>query len=183
MIMLGSKPAGRHTEQHDIFFGIASSLKELIPNIRTFWPEAGDKVHVDAWREVTNVDGYKVKVSLRTESDSSPFKKLRQLFFINLGGYREKVFAEQHFNLLCVNEDKASALKKAKETLFFRFNHFGVAAAHVDDKYGIDVDDIDEIADILPYEHRENYKIDLIPSLDFTEDEIHLGYLSLNLIA
>ena len=33
MIMLGCRPEGRYTEQHDIFFGIGTSLKELIPNM------------------------------------------------------------------------------------------------------------------------------------------------------
>ncbi len=183
MIMLGSKPAGRHTEQHDIFFGIASSLKELVPNIKRFWPEGGAKIHIDAWREVTKVDDYKLNVSLRTETDSLSLRKPLRLFFINFGGYQENVFAEKHFNLLSVNEDKASALKAAKEALFFRFNLFWAEASHIDDKYGIDVDDIDEVEDILSDEQRGKYKIDLIRATDFTEDEIHLGYLKLNLTA
>ncbi|MGN6440105.1 MAG: DUF1543 domain-containing protein [Agriterribacter sp.] len=33
MLLLGCKPAGRHTEQHDVFFGIGASLKDLIPDI------------------------------------------------------------------------------------------------------------------------------------------------------
>ena len=33
MVMLGCTPEGRFTEQHDIFFGIGYSLKELIPKI------------------------------------------------------------------------------------------------------------------------------------------------------
>ena len=38
MVMLGCTPKGRFTEQHDIFFGIGNSLKELIPNMKAFWP-------------------------------------------------------------------------------------------------------------------------------------------------
>ncbi|MBC7439220.1 MAG: DUF1543 domain-containing protein, partial [Flavobacterium sp.] len=40
MIMLGCKPEGRLTEQHDIFFGIGNSLKELIPSMKNLWKEA-----------------------------------------------------------------------------------------------------------------------------------------------
>lgn len=61
MVLLGCKPAGRHTEQHDIFFGVATSLKELVPEIKAFWKEGGDKIHIDAWREVTVVDGLQDK--------------------------------------------------------------------------------------------------------------------------
>jgi hypothetical protein len=31
MLLLGSKAPGRHVEQHDFFFGIAASLRELVP--------------------------------------------------------------------------------------------------------------------------------------------------------
>ena len=38
MLLLGCKPPGRHTEQHDIFFGIAAELRDLVPEIQQFWP-------------------------------------------------------------------------------------------------------------------------------------------------
>lgn len=47
MLLLGSKPPGRHVEQHDFFFGITSSISELVPEIKNFWPEAGDRIHID----------------------------------------------------------------------------------------------------------------------------------------
>ena len=62
MLLLGSRAPGRHVEQHDFFFGIAIQLKDLIPEIKKFWPEAGNNIHVDAWREVNAVDGYQVRV-------------------------------------------------------------------------------------------------------------------------
>ena len=48
MIMLGCTPKGRFTEQHDIFFGIGTSLKELVADMKSFWPEAKGKIHIDA---------------------------------------------------------------------------------------------------------------------------------------
>jgi len=32
-------------------------LRDLVPAIKAFWPEARDKILIDAWREVTMVDG------------------------------------------------------------------------------------------------------------------------------
>ena len=61
MLLLGCKPKGRHTEQHDIFFGAGKTVKDLVPDITAFWPEP-NKVHIDAWREVTEVDGYSVRL-------------------------------------------------------------------------------------------------------------------------
>ncbi len=86
MVLIGCKPKGRHTEQHDIFFGIAPSMKELLPQIIAFWPEAEGDLHIDAWREVNQVDGFSVKVVERNQSHLQSSSPSPQLFFINLGG-------------------------------------------------------------------------------------------------
>ncbi len=65
MLLLGCKPAKRNTEQHDIFFGIGSELKDLLQDIYNFWPEANKKIHIDAWREVTQVDNYNISIMPR----------------------------------------------------------------------------------------------------------------------
>ena len=83
-ILLGSKAPQRNVEQHDYFFGIAYNLNQLVPEIKAFWQEAGDTIHIDAWREVNKVDEYKIEVTLKTENSASSEEKL---FFINLGGY------------------------------------------------------------------------------------------------
>jgi thiamine pyrophosphate-dependent acetolactate synthase large subunit-like protein len=85
MIMLGCRPAGRNTEQHDIFFGIGSSITQLIPQLNAFWPEAKGKIHIDAWREVNYVDQHKIEIVAKGQETSNE----TQLFFINLGGYKE----------------------------------------------------------------------------------------------
>ncbi len=176
MILLGCVPPGRHTEQHDVFFGIATSLNELVPQIKAFWPEP-ERIHIDAWREVNIVEGHQVKISERGDSTTVQGNKL---FFINLGGYLESRFEEQHYVVLTVKPDRVSALKEAKQTLFFQHNHFEKAVSHIDDKYGIDVDDLYQIEDILSPVQKEQYQIELIPVEGFTEDPINLGYLKLS---
>ncbi|OKS86876.1 hypothetical protein RG47T_2334 [Mucilaginibacter polytrichastri] len=178
MILLGCKPQGRHVEQHDFFFGIASSLNDLVQEIKDFWPEANDKIHIDAWREVNAVEGYRIKIV--PKQTISPQNK--KLFFINLGGYQPHKFEEQHYVLLTVKDDNASAMKEAKATLFFQHNHFEGANSHIDDKYGIDVDDIYQIEEILSPGLKERYQIDLVPADNLVEDEIHLGYFKLSML-
>lgn len=178
MILLGSKAPGRHVEQHDFFFGIASSLKELVPEINEFWPEAIGKIHIDGWREVTAVDGYQVKIAPAAPEAAAG----KKLFFINLGGYLPNRFEEQHYVVLTVKDDRAAAFKEAKETTFFKHNHFDKANSHIDDKYGIDVDDLYQVEDILSAGQKEKYSIGLIPVADLPEDELHLGYFKLNLL-
>jgi len=178
MLLLGCRPPGRHVEQHDFFFGIAPSLKELVPDIKSFWPETKGNIHIDAWREVTAVNGYEVSVIDKAD----PEQQEEKLFFINLGGYLPGKFEEQHYTLLTVQPDLASATKYAKETAFYKQNTFGKAVSHIDDKYGIDVDDVYKIQDILPPLQKVMYHIQLSPAEGSIEDEIHLGYLPLGKI-
>ena len=177
MVLIGCKPKGRHTEQHDVFFGIASSMKELLPQIIAFWPEAEGDLHIDAWREVTHVSGQQVQVM---EKSSKTAGQSYQLFFINLGGYKRDEFEEYHYKMLVAAPDKATAVKEAKQTAFFKHTHFEGANSHIDDKYGIDVDDIYNIEEVLHPKLKSKYAIVLTGSSDLKTDELHLGYFKLS---
>jgi hypothetical protein len=178
MILLGCKPEGRHTEQHDIFFGIAEELRDLIPDIKAFWKDSG-KIHIDGWITVTNVDGYAISISEKQSSSNSN----KGLFFLNLGGYKENHFDEFHYKMLTVAKDKGEAIAAAKKTAFYLHTGFGkIATSHIDDKYGVDVDDIFEINDILSTEIKDNFSINISQNKidNLPEDEINLGYFKLD---
>jgi Domain of Unknown Function (DUF1543) len=177
MLLIGCKPKGRHTEQHDVFFGIAPSMKELIPQLIEFWPEAEGKLHIDAYREVTQVNGYEVKVIPATAPSSSSAK----LFFINLGGYKQNEFEEFHYKLIYAAADKAEAIHNSKQTAFYKHTRFKGAESHIDDKYGVDVDDVFEIEDILTPALKKSYALSITKAkADLPEDELHLGYFKLS---
>jgi len=146
MVLLGCTPPGRHTEQHDVFFGVARELKELVEDFKAFWPEAEGRVHIDAWRPLTSVQGFAVEITDTGIGNSSA----ERLFFINLGGYKAGDFEEYHYKLVVVGKDRGEAVQKAKQTAFYQHMGFKGAESHIDDKYGVDVDDCYEIEDILP---------------------------------
>jgi hypothetical protein len=173
MILLGASPVGRNIEQHDIFFGIATSLKELIPEMKAFWPEAKEKIHIDAFRIVNKVGSFKVEVVAKSEEDK---KGLNNLFFLNLGGYKKNEFEELHYKMIVVSDQKAMAIKEAKETAFYKHVGFKSATSHIDDKFGVDVDDIFEINDILSAETKSKYALKFSLAESLPEDEIKLGY-------
>lgn len=176
MILLGCKPPQRLTEQHDIFFGICESLNQLIPAMNDFWPEAEGKIHIDAWRKVSVVNGYDIGVHPKDQSPLMPPNENR-LFFLNLGGYKENDFEEYHYKLLVVAPDKTLAIRQAKETAFFKHS----TSSHIDDKYGVDVDDVYEIEEVLPPSFKENYRIAINQSSQSAmDDEIHPGYIKLS---
>jgi hypothetical protein len=177
MLLLGCTPRGRHTEQHDIFFGIGTSLKELLPAIKDFWPDAGT-IHIDSWREVTVVDEYRIKIVTGRSSTSTD-----KLFFLNLGGYKPGDLEEYHYKILTVAKGKGEAVQQAKRTTFYLHTGFKGADSHIDDKYGADVDDIYQVEDILTAADKERFSILIQKDTEPTiADALNIGYLKLDKI-
>lgn len=180
MVLLGANPTGRVVEQHDYYFGIAENLQQLVANLKAFWPEAGNTLHIDGWREINYVDEFKITVAKRPGTNCLN----KQLFFLNLGGYTANVLEEQHYTLLCVRDNAMDAVKYAKSSSFFKTNQIKTvkgAASHIDEKYGIDVDEFFRVDDLLTDDQKALYAIEIQPAGDvIVRDQIHLGYLRLD---
>jgi hypothetical protein len=178
MILLGSKARNRNVEQHDFFFGIGDSLQSLVPAMQDFWPEAGSSLHIDGWREIHVVEGHRVNIFPKTTLNNP-----KRLFFINLGGYQSGKLEEQHYTLLTVQEDRKNAIKASTATEFFKsssIEKIKSASAHIDEKYGIDVDEIYRVDELLSETDKVNWQIELTPDDTSIPDEIHLGYYPLD---
>jgi hypothetical protein len=178
MVLLGANPKGRIVEQHDYFFGIAANLKDLVPAIQASWPEAGKTIHVDGWREINFVENNHIKVRLKRQGK----KSAKRLFFINLGGYQKGDLKETHHIMLTIQDDRLPAIKESMKTLFYKSNSIKGAHAHIDEKFGVDVDDVYRIEDVLSRDFKDKYHITITPVNEITEDEIHLGYFKLDKI-
>jgi hypothetical protein len=76
--------------------------------------------------------------------------------------------------------DKGEAIRRSKQTAFYKHCGFKGAESHIDDKYGIDVDDLYEIEDILPEEIKNKYGISLSYVDDAIPDELHIGYIKID---
>ncbi len=177
-VILGATPKGRNIEQHDVFFGIAESLKDLIPDMKAFWKEAEGKIHLDCYQEVRFADGYEVNIVDKSENTSE-----NQLFFLNLGGYKPGFFEEFHEQHLMVGKSMGEIVKRAKATEFYKTMGFEGAVSHIDDKHGVDIDDIFNVNDILPEAMKEKYSIVLTKSdIENQENPMGLGYLKIDKI-
>ncbi|AQX12626.1 hypothetical protein BAX94_01485 [Elizabethkingia meningoseptica] len=172
-VILGATPEGRNVEQHDVFFGIAETLEDLIPEIKEFWK--GTRIHIDCYQAVQFADGYEVKIVERNDQ-----KAENQLFFINLGGYKPGFFEEFHEQHLMIGTSMGEIVKRIKQTDFYQNMGFKGAESHIDDKHGVDIDDIFNVHDILPKEMKEKYSIVLEKTeAEIQENEMHLGYMKL----
>lgn len=175
-VILGATPPGRNIEQHDVFFGIAESLKDLVEDMKAFWKEAKGKIHIDCYQEVKFVDGYEVQIVERGEQTSE-----EQLYFINLGGYKRGYFEEFHEQHLVVGNSMSDAVKRAKSTEFYKTMGFKGATSHIDEKLGVDIDDIFPVKEILPTDMKKKYAISLVKSeAENQENFVSLGYLKID---
>ena len=184
MVQLGGRPKGRLIEQHDIFFGIANQVSELVDDINQHWPEVKNKWHIDSYRAISKVDNYAIKL-VESSSQAESANDLK-LFFINLGGYQRGSFEEFHYKLLIIASSQADAIKQAKQSEFYKafaykdkdspFN----AASHIDDKFAVDIDDIYNINDLI-----SNIQLLIEPitndshELVNADDKEYVGYLSI----
>lgn len=182
MVLLGGRPEGRMIEQHDIFFGIANELRDLIPEMKAHWPETKGRIHIDAWQEIAFANGHEVSIHLRKQSPATSADEPIKLFFINLGGYKPGEFEEYHYKMVVAAPERSLAIQLAKKTAFFKHTGYKGARAHVDDKYGIDVDDIYAIEDILTPACKEQYSILVTHTGTEKENEQHIGYFKLDKI-
>lgn len=174
MVLLGCTPKGRLTEQHDIFFGIGTSVQSLVRDMYAFWPDGGP-LHVDSWREVTHVDGYQISIVPKGEAVPGEEK----LFLLNLGGYRPGELEEYHFKTLAVAKSMGLAIKASKKTAFYKEFGFKGAESHIDEKYALDVDDLHKVEDVLAPHLKEQYSVNIIKTDSTVQDELHIGYLKI----
>ncbi len=168
--ILGATPPGRHIEQHDVFFGIAERLEDLYDEMRSFWADA--KIHIDCFQEVLFADGYEVRI---VEGVADP--QAEQLFFINLGGYKPGHFVEYHEMHLMVGPALSEIIKRVKQTEFYRTMGFKNAMSHIDEKFGVDIDDVYNVNDLLSAETKSRYSIVLKKSeAEDQENPMKIGY-------
>ena len=183
MVQLGGRPKGRLIEQHDIFFGAAYQVSDLIGDINEHWPEVKNKWHIDSYRAITKVGSYAIKLIEPSEQVKAA-ADLR-LFFINLGGYQQDSFEEFHYKLLVVAPNQADAIKQAKKSDFYKQSTFKDktspfnAASHIDDKFAVDIDDIYNVNDLISNVQLSIEPISDTDELNAKEDKEYVGYLSI----
>ncbi|WP_296405324.1 DUF1543 domain-containing protein [Psychrobacter sp.] len=199
MIQLGARPKGRLIEQHDIFFGIADKVTDLIPAINMHWPEVKNSWHIDSYQAVTcvyGVDGKWYQVSVanvqpyqltqgyhETISELQDNPCLDKLYFINLGGYQKGSIEEFHYKLLVVAPTESAAKAYARKTQFYRDFSYSdeltpfSGASHIDDKHCVDVDEIYDVAGLIGTGRLIIKPID--DDSNIVEDKSFVGYLNI----
>lgn len=100
--------------------------------------------------------------------------------FLSISVATKWVNLKSSIKMLAAAQDKGEAIKKAKQTAFYKHTGFKTAPSHVDDKFGVGVDDAHEINDILSPGLKNKCELIIWAAPDAKEDEIHVGYFKLD---
>lgn len=138
LVYVGGRAPKANIELHDVLFAAGSSIEDTYPSLREQWFGSPERLHLDSYLQVKNVDGYRVR--LRPGQPGHEEK----LFFVNLGGYDPGNLAELHEFGLFVATSSGQAKTLARDKLLV-----GSQSQHKDDLF--EVDDCLRIAGIDNY--------------------------------
>ena len=160
LVVVGGRIPKANIEVHDVRWVIGSKIEDTFDDLRKGWFGTIDGLHIDSYKKIYSVDGYKIKLkkSQNKNSKSNIFNKIKdnkKLWFINLGGYNPKSMQEIHEFGLVVASTASDAKKIAKSKWLN-----GLKKKHNDDINCLqsfsDVDDCKLIKNI------KNWEIELI---------------------
>ena len=155
IVVLGGRSLKSNIEIHDVRWVIGQSIKDTFPELRKQWLGKKSGLHIDSYKCIKYVDGYRIVISnFNNDNIISSKTKDLTLWFVNLGAYNPKKMYEEHqFNLI-VAKKAIDAKRKAKLSWETNLKH-----KHNDDYSGIN--DMKQVDDIHPIEIK-NWKINLI---------------------
>lgn len=108
MVMLGGEHEKANVELHDVVFVAGEQLEQTYPELQRLWFAEPKGLHMDAWMRISVVDGYRVQLI------KEPASQQQTLYFLNLGGYHNRIYGEDHRYLVVVARNRAEAKQKAK---------------------------------------------------------------------
>ena len=119
LVVIGGRIPKANIEVHDVRWVIGSKIEDTFDVLRKDWFGSIDGLHIDSYKKIYSVDGYKIKIkkSQIKKSTNKFIKEVnnnKKLWFINLGGYDPKSMQEKHEFGLLVASTASDAKKTAK---------------------------------------------------------------------
>lgn len=112
MITLGGKAEGANIEVHDVQFIIAKNIEETENILRNHWYGIPLKLHIDSYKSLEVIDGYKISINDEVSQDAN------KLFFLHIGAYKRTLMEEIHRYGFLVRNTFEQAKNDAKNTLY-----------------------------------------------------------------
>ena len=156
IVVLGGRSSKSNIEMHDVRWVLGESIEDTFPELRKQWLGNITGLHIDSYKRIKYVDGYKIAISKSNKDNSiNPQAEDQSLWFVNLGGYDpNKMYEEHEFNLV-VAKRYIDAKKKAKNKWESNFKN-----KHNDDYSGIK--NFEQVDDLKSIKKIEGWEIKLI---------------------
>ena len=156
IVVLGGRSLKSNIEIHDVRWVLGESIEDTFSELRKQWLGKRSGLHIDSYKRIQYVDGYKITVSESNKENSISHKTEEDsLWFINLGGYNPKRMYEEHEFSLVIARTYIEAKKKAKKNWESNLKN-----KHNDDYSGINY--FEQVDDLHPIKIK-NWEINLIP--------------------
>ena len=184
LVFLGGRAKKANVELHDVRWVIGSTIEDTFDVLRRDWFGTIDGLHIDSYKKINYVDGYKIYLK-KIENDKLNKNKLFKekipqinLWFVNIGGYDPSSMQEKHEFGLVAASSSIDAKNKAKSKWLN-----GCKKKHKDD--------ISSLNDLWTYDDCEiiskidNWEIELKQENNFVEEN-HIpdwyGYKRIDMI-
>ena len=169
LVFLGGRAPKANVELHDVRWVVGTRIQDTYDILRRDWFGSIEGLHIDSYKKIKNVDGYKVIVKniedrkLKNNKFFNSNTTNKNLWFVNLGGYDPSSMQEKHEFGLVVASSSMEAKKKAKSKWLI-----GCKKKHKDDisslKNLISLDDCELIKKI------DDWEIELKQEKNFIEE-------------
>jgi len=125
---VGGRADGCNIELHDVIFAVGEKIEDCYSHIRSSWFGSAERLHLDCYLELSQLDGYDITVG-KSENNL-------KLFFVNCGGYKAGHFGEIHAIQFVVSTSISAAISEVKNSL--EKEYFDThSLAHFDDKFDL----------------------------------------------
>ena len=166
IVVLGGRTLKSNIEMHDVRWVLGESIEDTFHELRKQWFGNKQGLHIDSYKRVKYVDGYKIVISKATKNKSIDSKSEDEsLWFINLGGYDPKKMYEEHEFTLVVAKKAIDAKRKAKKNWKSNFKK-----KHNDD-YS-DINNFEQVDDVHSIKRIRSWEIKLISDPEERSEEI-----------
>ncbi len=111
MINLGGKVEGCNLEVHDVQFLAADRIDDTVELLKRNWYGKAEKLHIDSYKLITGADGHAVRLTKEKQESG------KQLYFVQLGGYRKDTNQELHEIGLLIGDSLQEVKERAVKEL------------------------------------------------------------------
>ena len=172
LVVLGGRAKKANVELHDVRWVVGSKIEDTFDVLRKDWFGTFDGLHIDSYKKINYVDGYKINLK---NIENKKFKNnkffngndsKKNLWFVNIGGYNPHSMQEKHEFVLVVASSKLEAKNIAKSKWLI-----GSKKKHKDDIAPLKI--LIDCADCELVKKIGNWEVELTLGTDLIEETIN----------